>query len=383
MPRDFYEVLGVPKTASPDEIKKAYRRLARQYHPDVNREAGSEDKFKEIAGAYEVLSDNDKRARYDRFGHAGVSGGAGGFNGEGFGFGDLNDIFDIFNSFAGFGGQGRRGGRNRPRQGRDLRYDVTLTFEESVFGAEKDIEFMRMETCDKCHGSGAEPGTTPHRCPDCNGSGEIRQPRATLLGTMIESSPCPRCQGRGEIIDTPCKECRGQGQLRKQVKLRIHIPGGMPDEKGLPVANEGEPGLNGGPNGNLYVFVRIQAHEYFVRRENDIVLEIKINVAEAALGASITVPTVDGRENVTIPPGTQSGKMIKIRGKGFPRLNNPNSRGDQVLVVHVAVPTKLTPEQRHLFEELSRSFGATEAEPQRAGKGFFDRVLDFLSGENN
>jgi len=383
MPRDFYEVLGVSRNASPDDIKKAYRRLARQYHPDVNKDNGADEKFKEIAAAYEVLSDEDKRARYDRFGHAGVNPGANGFGAEGFGFGDLNDIFDFVSGFAGFSTQSRRGAaRTRARQGRDLRYDMLLTFEESVFGVEKEIDFQRMETCDHCNGSGAEPGTTPRRCPDCNGTGEIRQARATLLGSIIETSPCVRCQGRGEIVDTPCKECRGQGQVRKPVKRRVNIPGGMPDEGRVRIMGEGEPGANGGPNGNLYIYVRVSPHDYFQRRENDILLDMKINVAQAALGATITVPTVEGDEQLPIPPGTQSGKIIRLRGKGFPKLNNPGQRGDQLVVLQVVVPTRLTAEQRQLFEQLSHTLGAADAEPQRAGKGFFDRVLEFFGGDN-
>jgi molecular chaperone DnaJ len=387
MPQDLYDILGVSRTASPEEIKKAYRRLARQYHPDVNREAGAEEKFKEIAGAYEILSDADKRARYDRFGHAGVNGqGAGGFGAEGFGFTDLNDIFEAFGfGFGGAAGGGRRSSRSRARAGRDIRYDMNLTFEESVFGADKEIEVTRMENCEHCAGSGAEPGTTARRCTDCNGTGEIRQPRATLLGTIIESTPCSRCHGKGEVVDTPCKECRGQGQVRKSRKINVKIPAGVDDSTRLRVVNEGEPGENGGPNGNVQIFFHVAPHEFFRRREHDIILDIKINVAQAALGASMTVPTVEGPETLAIPAGTQSGKVFRLRNKGFPRLRSDGSsasRGDQLVVVQVVVPTKLTAEQRQLFEELNRTLGNAEAEPQKAGKGFFDRVLDFFGGEN-
>jgi molecular chaperone DnaJ len=379
MPRDFYEVLGVQQTASPDEIKKAYRNLARQFHPDVNKDANAADKFKEINSAYEILSDPDKRARYDRFGPAGVNGGAGGFSAEGFGFGDLNDIFDFV---AGFTNQTRRGpSRNRPRQGQDVHYNMGITFKESVIGVEKDIEFSRLEICDKCNGNGAEPGSTPRRCPDCNGAGEIRQPRPTLLGTMIETTTCPRCQGRGELVDTPCKECRGQGRVRKQVKLRVNIPAGIQDEQRVRFMGDGEPGYNGGPNGNLNILIRVAPHEYFTRRENDILLDIPINVAQAALGAAINVPTIDGQESLTIPPGTQSGKVFTLRGKGFPRVNNPGIRGNQLVVVQVVIPTKLTPEQKQLFESLAHTLGNGDVEPHRAGKGFFDRVLEFFGGD--
>ncbi|MEP7289224.1 MAG: molecular chaperone DnaJ [Chloroflexota bacterium] len=385
MPRDFYEVLGVPRSASPDEIKKAYRSLARQHHPDVNREPGADEKFKEIASAYEILSDSDKRARYDRFGHAGVDpSAAGGFSADSFGFGDLNDIFDFVSGFTGFGTQQQRRGGKRPRAGRDIRYDMNLTFEESIFGAEKEIEVARMETCENCHGNGAEPGTSTRRCPDCNGTGEIRQTRATLLGSIIESAPCPRCHGRGEVVDTPCKECRGVGQIRKTNKLKVHIPGGVDDTTRLRVVNEGEHGEYGGPNGNVQIFFHVAPHEFFRRREYDLILDMKINVSQAALGASINIPTVDGSEPLIIPPGTQSGKIFRLRGKGVPKIRsdgNSTSRGDELVVVQVVVPTKLTNEQRQLFEQLGQTFGSADGEPQKAGKGFFDRVLDFFGGE--
>lgn len=384
MPQDLYEILGVSRNASPEEIKKAYRRLARQFHPDVNRDDGAADKFKEINAAYEVLSDAEKRARYDRFGAAGVNPNMGGFGGaEGFGFGDLNDIFEFF---TGFSGQARRGAsRKRPRAGRDLRYDMTLSFEESIFGVEKEIEITRMEVCEHCQGTGAEAGTTPRRCPECNGAGEVRHVRPTLLGNMIEMATCPRCHGRGEVVDTPCKECRGQGQVRKNRKLRVTIPGGVDDTTRLRVVNEGEPGENGGPNGHVQIFFHVQQHEFFRRRENDILLDMKINVAQAALGAKITVPTVDGDESLDILPGTQSGKIFRLKGKGVPRVRadgGSGSRGDQLVVVQVVVPAKLTAEQKRLFEELGHTLGGADVEPQKAGKGFFDRVLDFLGGES-
>jgi molecular chaperone DnaJ len=384
MPRDLYEVLGVSRSASPDEIKKSYRRLARQYHPDVNREADAEEKFKEIAAAYEVLSDEDKRARYDRFGDAGLGQGMGGFGAEGFGFGDLNEIFETF--FGGLGGSPRRGaGRRRPQAGRDIRYDMTLAFEESIFGAEKEFEINRLEPCDHCQGSGAEPGTTPRRCPECNGAGEIRRARPTLLGNMIEMAACPRCQGRGEVIDTPCKECRGQTKVRKTRKLRVNVPGGVDDTTWLRVANEGEPGEYGGPNGNVQIHFHVQPHEFFRRRDNDILLDMKINMAQAALGAKIMVPTVDGDEALDIPPGTQSGKVFRLRGKGAPRVRSDGgmgSRGDQLVIVQVVVPTRLTNEQKRLLEELGHTLADAAVEPQKSGKGFFDRVLDFLGGES-
>jgi molecular chaperone DnaJ len=385
MPQDPYEILGVSRSASPEEIKKAYRKLVRQYHPDINKEDGVEDKFKEINAAYEILSDEEKRARFDRFGMAGMNGGAGGFDGA---FtGDLGDIFEQF--FGGMGGfsSGRGGttGRRQPRQGRDLRADMTITFEESIFGCEKPIDITRQETCDVCNGSGAEPGTSPKRCTECNGAGEVRQVRQTFLGSMVTSSTCPRCNGRGEIIETPCKNCRGTGQNRKTRTLTIKVPPGIDDGMRIRRANEGEPGENGGPNGNLQVFIKVQPHEIFRRRENDILLDIQLNVAQAALGASLTVPTVDGDEQISIPAGTQSGKVIRLRGHGAPRVRSDGSssgRGDELVVVQVQVPTQLSAEQRRLFEELSATFGtSTKAETAKSGKGFFERVADFLSGE--
>ncbi len=377
MPRDLYEILGVSRTASSEEIKKTYRRLAKQYHPDQNKEVGAEDKFKEIAAAYAILSDPDKRARYDRYGLAGIdpqAAGAGGF--ADMGLGDLGDIFaEFFGNFAGFGR--RTSNRRTPRTGRDIRYDMTLTFEEAIFGVEKEIEISRLETCEHCNGSGAEPGTSPRRCPDCNGSGEVRQVRQTFLGSMVEVGRCPRCQGSGEIIDTPCRECRGQARLQKVRKLTVHVPGGVDDTTRLRVAGEGEPGEFGGPSGNVQIFFHVQSHKYFKRDGNDIILDLDINVAHAALGVTIPVPTVDGEDQLSIPAGTQSGKTFILRGKGAPRIRSDGTaagRGDQQIRVRVVVPTRLNAEQRQLFEELARTF-TPETEAQRGSKGFFDRLF--------
>ncbi|GAB4554058.1 MAG: molecular chaperone DnaJ [Anaerolineae bacterium] len=380
MAQDLYDVLGVSRTASPDEIQKAYRKLAKQYHPDINKEDGAADKFKEINAAYAILSDTEKRARYDRYGMGGVDASAGG------GFGGFSDFADIFEEFFGaFTGQsGRRGasGRKQPRQGRDLRYDMTLTFEEAIFGVTKEVEVTRLESCSECSGSGAAPGTHPHRCPDCGGTGELRQVRQTFLGSMVTSSPCPRCSGSGEIVDTPCHTCRGSGKVRRTRKVTVAVPGGVDDTTRLRIPGEGEPGENGGQPGNLQVFFRVTPHEFFKRRDHDIILDFKINVAQATLGAQVTIPTVDGDEKLNIPPGTQSGKVFTMRGKGAPRIRSDGSssgRGDQQVIVQVEVPTKLTAEQRKLFEELARTFGDTSA-PQKEGKGFFDRLGEFFTG---
>jgi molecular chaperone DnaJ len=375
--RDYYEVLGVPRTASQEEIKKAFRQLARQYHPDVNKEPNAEERFKEINEAYSVLNDEAKRARYDQFGHRGVDAGDGGFGGMG-GFPDFEEIF------ADFFGFGRSRGHTRSRRGRDLRYDLTIEFEEAVFGAEREIELDRMERCPICNGSGAEPGTTPRRCPDCGGSGQVRQVRQSPLGSMLYTNQCARCQGRGEVVDTPCRHCKGSGKARVNRRLTVSIPSGIDDGMQIRLSGQGEAGDNGMVNGDLYVHVRVRQHQFFRRRNDDIVLEIPINVAQATLGDKIRVPTVDGEEELAIPAGTQAGKVFRLRGKGVPRLRRDGStagRGDQLVVVQVAIPTKVTPEQRELFEKLASTLGS-EVTPQKIeGKGFFERVWDWLSGE--
>jgi molecular chaperone DnaJ len=365
--RDYYQVLEVPRNATPDDLRRAYRRLAKQYHPDVNKEPGAEEHFKEINEAYAVLSDEERRAAYDRFGHAGVQGIPTDFD---FGFGDL------FDEFFGFGMGRSRRSRRAPRRGADLRYDVTLEFEESVFGVDKDIEFARQEACAACGGSGAEPGTTPVRCPTCNGSGEVRQVRQTFLGSMVNVASCPTCGGLGETISSPCRVCRGSGLERKQVKRTIPIPSGVDQGTQIRLSGEGEPGVNGGPRGDLYVAIHVKPHRFFRRRDDDILLDLAINVPQAALGGRVNVPTVDGEESLIIPPGTQSGKVLRLKGKGVPRLRR-NGRGDQLVVISVEVPRTLTPDQRRLFEQLAETMG-TVAEPQE--RSFLDTLKDLLGG---
>jgi molecular chaperone DnaJ len=379
MPRDYYDVLGVPRNASKDDIKRAFRDLARKYHPDVSSEANAEERFKEINEAYQVLSNDERRAAYDRFGHAGVNGGmpGGGFSG----FPGFEEIFEeFFGGFGGFGGGRRR--RSGPVQGRDLRYDLRIEFDQAVFGAEVDIDVQRLETCDVCKGTRAEPGTSPHRCPECNGTGQVRQVRQTFLGSMVNIGECSRCRGTGEVVDTPCKHCEGRGVLAKTRTLTVKIPPGVDDGTQIRLAHEGEPGQRNGPPGDLYVVLHVEGHEFFKRRNNDIILEVSINVAQAALGDSITVPTIDGDEEITVPAGTQSGKVMRMRGKGVPKLRRDGTtsgRGDQLLVLTVDIPTKLSKEQRKLFEELGRTLGR-EVIPQKAGRGFMDRVADFFGG---
>jgi len=370
--RDYYEVLGVSRNASADELKRAYRRLARQYHPDVNKEDGAEEQFKEVNEAYEVLSDQEKRARYDRFGHAGVQGaGSAGSSGfEGFGFG----IDDIFESFFG----GTRPGastRNRPQRGADLRYDLRISFQEAVFGCEEEIEASRHETCPTCNGSGAKPGTTPVRCPECNGTGEVRHVQRSLFGSFVNVTTCPRCHGSGEEITSPCPECHGQKRVPRTRTLSVKIPPGVDEGTRIRLTGEGELGTLGGPPGDLYVFISVKPHEYFVRRDNDIILELSLNVAQAALGDLIAVPTLDGEEELPIPPGTQTGEVFRLKAHGVPYLRRPG-RGDELVVVTVAVPRHLDARQRELFEELGETLGK-EIIAQHE-RGFLDRVKEAL-----
>ncbi|NWG35318.1 MAG: molecular chaperone DnaJ [Chloroflexi bacterium] len=369
--RDYYETLGVGRNASDDEIKAAFRKLARQYHPDVNKEPGAEEKFKEINEAYGVLSDNEKRARYDRFGKEGL-GNTGGFRDYTVDFGDIFE--ELFGQF-GFS-SGGRASRRSPRRGRDLQMQVTLTFEEAVFGVEKEIEFQREETCSRCSGSGAEPGTSPVRCSTCNGQGEVRQVRQTFLGQMVQTTTCPVCNGRGETISSPCRSCRGGGLELKKVTKKVQIPAGVDRGTQIRLSGEGGPGIYGGPHGNVFLVLNVKPHQFFKRRENDILLNLDINVAQAVLGAEIEVPTLDGEEKLKIPAGTQPGKVFVMKGKGVPYLRRKD-RGDQLVIVNVAIPTKLTREQRELFEKLAESLGTT-VKPQE--KGFLDWLNETLGG---
>lgn len=371
--RDYYEILGVSKTATADELKAAFRKLARQYHPDVNKEADAEERFKELNEAYAVLSDEQKRAAYDRFGHAGVRGP----NGQPDFSVDFTDFADIFGDLFGFGGFGRSStrSRNAPRRGADLQYHLDLSFEEAIFGVEKEISISRDEVCSRCHGSGAEPGTSPVRCPTCNGTGEVRQVRQTILGSMVQVTTCPTCKGKGETISTPCQTCQGRGLERiTRVKV-VSIPAGVDTGTQIRLAGEGQPGINGGPNGNLYIAIQVKPHKYFKRQDNDILLNLNINIAQAALGADIQVPIVDGQlETLKIPSGTQPGKILRIKGKGVPKLRS-NGRGDQLVLINVDIPTSLNSEQRSLFEELAKSLGS-EVRPQE--RGFLEWLKETL-----
>ena len=369
--RDYYQVLGVERNASADELKKAYRSLARKYHPDINKEADAEERFKEVNEAYEVLSDQEKRARYDRYGRAGVQGNASGAGFDGFGFG----FEDVFQSFFG-GTRARTSSRRRPQRGRDLRYDLTISFIEAVFGCEKEIEAVRHEACTVCGGSGAAPGTSPIRCRECNGSGEIRHVQRSILGQFVNVTTCPRCRGSGEEISTPCPECNGRKVVARARRLSVKIPAGVDDGTRIRLTGEGELGALGGPPGNLYVFVSVEPHPYFIRQDNDIILELEINVAQAALGDVVHIPTLTDEEELTIPAGTQTGEVFRLKARGVPFLRRAGHRGDELVVVTVATPRKLTPEQRELFEQLGDTLGK-EIISQRE-KGFLDRVKDAL-----
>ncbi|MEA3350026.1 MAG: molecular chaperone DnaJ [Chloroflexota bacterium] len=372
--QDYYETLGIQRGASEAEIKSAFRGLARKYHPDVSEEPNAEERFKQINEAYAVLSDNEKRAAYDRFGHAGVQGAGGVPNWSNM---DFTDIFGDLGDIFGFP-FGRAGGRmrNAPRQGADLKYRVYLSFEEAVFGVDKEIEITRDERCETCRGAGTKPGTSPTRCSTCGGRGEVRQTRQTILGSMVQVTTCPACKGKGKVIADPCPTCHGKGQVHKTRKKTITIPAGVDTGNQIRIAREGQPGINGGPSGNLYLMIQVEPHKYFRRRKNDILLDLNINIAQAALGDKIKVPTVDGEEAIRIPAGIQPGKVIRIRNKGIPHLRN-NSRGDQLVVINVSIPKSLSDEQQDLFQQLAGSLGS-EVIPQ--GRGFLDNLKDFISG---
>jgi len=381
MARDYYDVLGVARNASKDDIKKAFRGLARKYHPDVSQEADAEQRFKEINEAYEVLADDDKRARYDRFGHAGVQGQAGGAPG-GAGFGGFEEIFEEF--FSNFvGGRGAGAGRRSPQRGSDIRVDVTLDFIEAAFGVERDVDYQRLEICEVCQGNGAAQGSTPVTCTECKGSGQVQRVTQTFVGSVVRVTACPRCGGRGTIVTNPCRNCDGSGKRRKKTTLPVKIPAGVSDGMRIQVRGEGDAGDINAPMGDLYVVVQVREHDTFKRRDYDVIVDWTINVAQAALGDKVNVPTIDGDVEVIIPPGTQTGSVFRLRGKGLPRLRSDGThsgRGNQEIYVQVAIPEKLSERQRKLFEELSETFGKTLT-PQQGGRGFFSRMMDFMNGQ--
>ena len=379
--RDYYEVLGVSKTATQDELKKAYRKLAKKYHPDLNKDnEEAAEKFKECNEAYSVLSDDQKRAQYDQFGHAafenGGMGGGGGFGGAGgfggFGGSGMEDIFDMF-----FGGQGGRGGsraKTGPQRGADLRFDLEITFEEAAFGLEKEINLYRDETCDHCHGEGAEPGSKVESCPECNGTGYVRFTQNTMFGQMVNERPCSRCKGEGKIISEPCKECRGKGTVKRNKKLKVKIPAGVDNGSRLRVSGEGEAGAKGGPNGDLYVYLYVKPHKFFERDGTTVLCEVPINIVQATLGADIKVPTLDGQVTMKVPEGTQPGKVLRLKGKGIPSLRG-GSRGDQLVRIKVVVPTKLSDKQKDALRKFA-DISKDNINPEE--KSFMDKVKDFF-----
>ncbi|HUG48436.1 MAG TPA: molecular chaperone DnaJ [Candidatus Limnocylindria bacterium] len=392
--RDYYHVLGVARGATDDEVKRAFRRLAQQWHPDVSTEPGADARFKEIAEAYQVLSDPQRRQAYDMFGRAGVSGAGGAGFGEGYspfgGFQGFGDLFDAFFGGAGTGGMRRA----RTPSGADLRYDLRLTFAEAISGAEKEIEFSSLVRCETCSGSGAEPGTSPTTCPTCSGSGELRQVRSTMLGQMINVTVCDRCRGLGKIVETPCSTCRGDGRVERRRTLRVTIPAGIDEGHQVRLSGEGEAAPRGGTPGNLYVVVHVEAHRQLRRQDTELFFELPLSITQAALGTRVTVPTADGEEEIEIKPGTQPGSEVRLRGRGVPHLRRSGLRGDLHVLVDVRVPTRLSGRQRELLEQLAEESGereTTEAESgastngkqaarrRRRKPGLRDRLKDAIS----
>ena len=371
--RDYYDILGVPKNASDDDLKKAFRKLAFQYHPDRNKESGAEEKFKEINEAYQVLSDPEKRSQYDRFGHAGLSGSASGGDGFG-GFSGFGDIFDSFFGGSGFGGSTRN--RNSARRGGDLQVTMTVEFEEAVFGTEKDFEVNRIETCSKCRGSKSEPGSTVANCGTCGGSGQVRKAQQSVFGQFVQVADCGACRGQGKVVSNPCGKCRGQGRERVNRKLAVTIPPGIEEDTQIRLTNEGEHGVNGGPPGDLYIGFKVKGHKHFLREGINIRYQLPINIAQASLGSLVYVPTLDGRVELNVPAGTQPGQVFRMKGKGVAQLQG-NRRGDQLVTIDVKVPKKLSKEQKILLEQLLDSFPDSDEDDK---EGIFDKFKNTFGG---
>jgi molecular chaperone DnaJ len=368
--RDYYEVLGVPRNATQEDIKKAFRRLAMQYHPDRNKDDGAEARFKEVGEAYEVLSDPEKRSAYDRFGHAGLQGFDFGRGFEGMDFGGFGDIFDAF-----FGGtaSGRRG--RQAQRGADRRIDLDISFEEAAFGCEREIEIERIERCSRCAGGGSEPGSQASRCPTCDGAGQVRRVSRSFFGQFVNIATCSSCGGDGRIITEPCRDCRGSGRERKNRTLAVKIPAGVDDGSRMRLSGEGDSGQNGGSPGHLYAYINVQPHPYFTRDEEDLIYTLEMNPAQAALGFEAEVPTLEGGvTNLKVPPGTQTGRVFVIKGKGIPRLH-AGGRGDLLVQAGVVVPTDLSDEQRELLRQLAESFGTPVSDGDR---GFLGKIKDAL-----
>ena len=350
--QDYYEVLGVPRNASDEEIKRAFRKLAFQYHPDRNRETGAEEKFKEINEAHQVLSDPEKRSRYDRYGRVNVAEGL-----PDFGSGGLGDIFESF--FGGFGTPFGRTSQRVSQRGDSLQSHLTLSFTEAVFGCSKEVEIQRIEFCPLCHGIGSEPGTNPLTCPDCRGTGQVRRVQQSIFGRFTHITTCSRCGGSGAVISNPCSQCQGRGRIKVKRKVMVTIPAGVDDGQRLRLNGEGSAGLYGGPPGDFYVTFSVKPHNLFHRDGSDILYELPINFAQAALGDEVRVPSLDGKVDLRIPPGTQNGKIFRFKGKGIPYIDGKGS-GNLLVKVVIITPQHLDKNQRHLFEELSKALPRTE-----------------------
>ena len=365
--RDYYEVLGVSKGASEDEIKRAYKKLARKYHPDMNPgDKEAEEKFKEVNEANEVLSDPDKKARYDQFGFAGVDpnyGAGGGYGAGGFDFGDLGDIFGSFFG-GGFGGGGQRR-RNGPQRGESIRMSVSVDFIEAAFGCEKEVTVERSEQCPTCKGNGCAPGTTPEVCPDCHGSGAVTQSQRTPFGVMQTQAVCGKCRGTGKIIHQPCPDCHGSGRARKRKTVKVNIPAGIDNGQTISLRGQGHAGKNGGPNGDLLITVMVKPHDIFRREGTSVFCEAPITFTQAVLGAEMEIPTIDGKVKYTIPEGTQTGTVFRLRGKGIPVLNG-HGRGDQYVTVTIETPHGLNREQKEALKKFSETLGEGNYEKQRS-----------------
>ena len=367
--RDYYEVLGLSKGASDDEIKKAYKKQARKYHPDLNPDnKEAEEKFKEVNEAYEVLSDPNKKSRYDQFGHAGVDPnfGAGGYGGGfdgGFDFGDLGDIFGSFFG-GGFGGGGRRTNPNAPQRGESIRLSLSITFEEAAFGCEKDVTVERMDQCGTCHGNGCAPGTTPEVCPDCHGTGQVQVRRQTPMGVFATTSPCGRCGGKGKIIHQPCSDCKGTGTVRKRKTIKASIPAGIDNGQTISIRGQGHAGKNGGPAGDLLITITVKPHDLFRREGTSVLCDAPITFAQAVLGAELEIPTIDGKVKYDLPEGTQSGTTFRLKGKGIPSING-RGRGDQYVTVYIETPKNLNKEQKEALRKFAEAVGDTNYEERR------------------
>ena len=363
--RDYYEVLGVTKGASEDEIKKAYKKMARKYHPDLNPgDKEAEEKFKEVNEAYEVLSDPDKKARYDQYGHAGVDpnfGAGAGFDGN-FDFGDLGDIFGSF--FGGGFGGGRRTNPNAPQRGESIRMSLAISFEEAAFGCEKAVTVERMEQCETCRGNGCAPGTTPEVCPDCRGTGQVQVRRQTPMGVFATSAPCSKCGGKGQIIHQPCKDCHGSGTVRRRKTIQATIPAGIDNGQTISIRGQGNAGKNGGPAGDLLITITVRPHELFRREGTSVLCEAPITFTQAVLGAELEIPTIDGKVKYTLPEGTQSGTTFRLKGKGIPSING-RGRGDQYVTVYIETPRNLNKEQKEALKKFAESVGESNYEERK------------------